>query len=150
MTDACGYQKGGAGTCNSTVFGYPFEPLGNMLADTPKDFKKQTVDVIGTDATAFKDDGYNGTATRAASLLTFVSSFFHIHRLLWPAFWIYILSNGGCTLIIGRIMPRCHCAHYRFLQSKALLPSRSSHLRSLSPTPHDVSLFPVFHDLADC
>lgn len=43
-----------------------------MLADTPKDFKKQTVDVIGTDATAFKDDGYNGTATRAASLLTFV------------------------------------------------------------------------------
>jgi hypothetical protein len=44
-----------------------------MLADTPKDFKKQTVDVIGTDATAFKDDGYNGTATRAASLLTFVS-----------------------------------------------------------------------------
>jgi hypothetical protein len=92
-TDACGYQKGGAGTCNSTIFGYPFEPLGNMLADTPKDFKKQTVDVIGTDATAFKDDGYNGTATRAASLLTFVSSFFHIQRLLWPAFWIYILSN---------------------------------------------------------
>jgi len=44
-----------------------------MLADTPKDFKKQTVDVIGTDATSFKDDGYNGTATRAASLLTFVS-----------------------------------------------------------------------------
>ena len=74
MTDACGYQKGGAGTCNSTVFGYPFEPLGNMLADTPKDFKKQTVDVIGTDATAFKDVGYNGTATRAASLLTFVCS----------------------------------------------------------------------------
>ena len=110
-----------------------------MLADTPKDFKKQTVDVIGTDATAFKDDGYNGTATRAASLLTFVSSFFHIHRLLWPAFWIYILSNGGCTLIIGRIMPRCHCAHYRFLQSKALLPSRSSHLRSISITAHDVS-----------
>jgi hypothetical protein len=59
-----------------------------MLADTPKDFKKQTVDVIGTDATAFKDDGYNGTATRAASLLTFVcpfslspfSSFPYIHR----------------------------------------------------------------------
>lgn len=74
LYNACGYQKGGAGTCNSTVFGYPFEPLGNMLADTPKDFKKQTVDVIGTDATAFKDDGYNGTATRAASLLTFVGS----------------------------------------------------------------------------
>jgi hypothetical protein len=46
-----------------------------MLADTPKDFKKQTVDVIGTDATSFKDDGYNGTATRAASLLTFVCPF---------------------------------------------------------------------------
>jgi hypothetical protein len=48
-----------------------------MLADTPKDFKKQTVDVIGTDATAFKDSGYNGTATRAGSLLTFVRFFTH-------------------------------------------------------------------------
>jgi hypothetical protein len=73
MTDACGYQKGGGGVCNSTIFGYPFEPLNNMLADTPKDFKTQTVEVIGDDATAFKDSGYNGNATRAASLLTFVS-----------------------------------------------------------------------------
>jgi hypothetical protein len=48
-----------------------------MLADTPKDFKKQTVDVIGEDATAFKDSGYNHTATRAASLLTFVSDLQH-------------------------------------------------------------------------
>jgi hypothetical protein len=51
-----------------------------MLADTPKDFKKQTVDVIGEDATAFKDSGYNHAASRAASLLTFVCflySFFH-------------------------------------------------------------------------
>jgi hypothetical protein len=46
-----------------------------MLADTPKDFKKQTVDVIGEDATAFKDSGYNHAASRAASLLTFVCFF---------------------------------------------------------------------------
>jgi hypothetical protein len=45
-------------------------------------------------------------------------------------------------------MPRCYCAHYRFLQSKAILPSRSSYLRSLSPPSHDVSPFPVFHDIA--
>ena len=77
--DACGYQKGGAGVCNSTIFGYPFEPLNQILADTPKDFKKQTVDVIGEDATAFKDSGYNHAATRAASLLTFVSP------LLWSS-----------------------------------------------------------------
>jgi len=72
--NACGYQKGGSGVCNSTIFGYPFEPLNQMLADTPKDFKKQTVDVIGKDATAFKDSGANHMQTRAASLLTFVGS----------------------------------------------------------------------------
>ena len=47
-----------------------------MLADTPKDFKKQTVDVIGTDATAFKGSGANHMQTRAASLLTFVCGLF--------------------------------------------------------------------------
>ena len=56
-----------------------------MLADTPKDFKKQTVDVIGTDATSFKDDGYNGTATRAASLLTFVRTIFSLHHPPFPS-----------------------------------------------------------------
>ena len=67
-----------------------------MLADTPKDFKKQTVDVIGTDATAFKDDGYNGTATRAASLLTFVctlSSPLSNPSLPCPAFCFFPRSD---------------------------------------------------------
>lgn len=49
------------------------EPLAQMLADTPKDFKKQTEDSIGKDATAFKDNAWNHNSTRAASLLTFVS-----------------------------------------------------------------------------
>lgn len=48
------------------------EPLAQMLADTPKDFKKQTEDSIGKDATAFKDNAWNYNLTRAASLLTFV------------------------------------------------------------------------------
>lgn len=49
------------------------EPLAQMLADTPKDFKKQTEDSIGKDATAFKDNAWNHNLTRVASLLTFVS-----------------------------------------------------------------------------
>jgi len=112
-----------------------------MLADTPKDFKKQTVDVIGNDATAFKDDGYNGTATRAASLLTFVRTSITPHHCPFPPLRNEHLRER-VTLIIGRIVPRCHRAHYRFLQSKALLPSRSSDFWSISPTTHDVGLTP--------
>jgi len=110
-----------------------------MLADTPKDFKKQTVDVIGNDATAFKDDGYNHGATRAASLLTFVRTSITPHHYPFPPLRNEHLRER-VTLIIGRIMPSCYRAHYRFLQSKALLPSRSSHIWSLSPPSHDVSL----------
>jgi hypothetical protein len=107
MTDGCGYQKGGAGVCNSTIFGYPFEPLNQMLADTPKDFKKQTVDVIGSDATAFKDSGANGMQTRAASLLTFVCPFF----LLFLSFFYlllhlplsHLLFMHGPTSILPRL-----------------------------------------------
>lgn len=50
-------------------------PFGQMLADTPKDFKKQTADVVGKDAVAFKDDAWNHNSTRAGSLMTFVSEY---------------------------------------------------------------------------
>ena len=61
------------------------EPLAQMLADTPKDFKKQTEDSIGKDATAFKDNAWNHNSTRAASLLTFVSPpLRYLYRLVPP------------------------------------------------------------------
>lgn len=72
--NGCGYQKGGSGICNETMFGYPMEPFAQMLSDTPKDFKKQTSDIIPDDAAAFKDNAWNHNSTRAGSLLTFVGS----------------------------------------------------------------------------
>lgn len=56
------------------MFGYPMEPFAQMLADTPKDFKKQTSDIIPDDAAAFKDNAWNHNSTRAGSLMTFVSA----------------------------------------------------------------------------
>lgn len=48
------------------------EPFAQMLSDVPKDFKKQTSDIIPDDAAAFKDNAWNHNSTRAASLMTFV------------------------------------------------------------------------------
>jgi hypothetical protein len=74
-----------------------------MLADTPKDFKKQTVDVIGSDATAFKDSGANGMQTRAASLLTFVCLFFLLSFFL---FFFRFPSSSTSLLRRRSLVPR--------------------------------------------
>ena len=57
------------------------EPFAQMLSDVPKDFKKQTMDIIPDDAAAFKDNAWNYNSTRAASLLTFVRRLLALHAL---------------------------------------------------------------------
>jgi hypothetical protein len=76
-SESCGYQKDGDGVCNGTIFGYPLEPLGQILADVPKQVdSKQVADIIGGDKTAatFKDAGYNRGLSRAGGLCIFVSA----------------------------------------------------------------------------
>jgi len=77
----CGYQTSGSGICNSTMFGYPMEPLSQMLADTPAKFKIQT-DAIIPDST-FKNDTFNHNMTRAGSLLIFVGSCLSLLALIF-------------------------------------------------------------------
>lgn len=86
LYNACGYQKDGSGVCNSTIFGYPMQPLNNILADAPNSFAKQVEDIIPDDAATFKDSGYNVRNTRAASLLTFVGSALALVALITGVF----------------------------------------------------------------
>ena len=68
---SCGYQTSGSGVCNSTIWGYPFSPLAQLLADTPTTFKVQTNDIIPD--SDFRNDSYNTNTSRAGSLMIFVS-----------------------------------------------------------------------------
>lgn len=69
--EGCGYQKDGSGICNSTMFGYPMEPLSQLVADTPAAFKMQVADIIPS--STFKNNTYNHNMSRAGSLMLFVS-----------------------------------------------------------------------------
>ncbi|CAK9784599.1 hypothetical protein CC85DRAFT_282973 [Cutaneotrichosporon oleaginosum] len=74
LYNACGYQKSG-GVCNSTIFGYPYAPFEQMLADTPSkpnDYKKMTQDIIPS--STFKNNAWNGTMSKSASSLIFIAS----------------------------------------------------------------------------
>lgn len=96
--DACGYQKDGKGICNSTIFGYPMEPLTQIQTDVPdKDGqKKRWSDIIP--ASSFKDNGYNHGSSRAGSLMIFVS-FRHLD--CWLS-WTYG-QVGSCLVLLSLI-----------------------------------------------
>lgn len=79
----CGYQKDGSGTCNSTTVGYAFEPLSQMLADTPAKFKGQTNAIIPQTASAFRNNSYNYDMSRAASLMVFIGSCLAVLALIF-------------------------------------------------------------------
>jgi hypothetical protein len=103
-----------------------------MIADTPKNFTKQTVDVIGKDATAFKDSSYNGNLTRVASLLTFVS----------PSCLLRISDSleKYTDYSLGRILRCFSRSHYWIIQSSSILPYRCCRFMSLCFVAHDVGL----------
>lgn len=105
--DACGYQKDG-GVCNSTIFGYPFAPFEQMLADAPtkpNDYKKMTADIIPDTAATFKDNNWNRALSKSASALIFVSLLHLRIQRVW--------------LALAR-------AHTRSPQSSQALPSSSA------------------------
>lgn len=77
--ESCGYNNENKGRCNSTIFGYPFEPVSQMVSDIPAtsaagNLKDQAVASIGKDAVSFKDNSWNHALSRAGSLLIFVSA----------------------------------------------------------------------------
>ncbi|TXT16009.1 hypothetical protein VHUM_00512 [Vanrija humicola] len=79
LYNSCGYNNQGKGRCNSTIFGYPFEPVSQMVSDIPAtssagNLKDQAVASIGKDAVSFKDNSWNHALSRAGSLLIFVGS----------------------------------------------------------------------------
>ncbi|WWD18637.1 hypothetical protein CI109_103090 [Kwoniella shandongensis] len=76
LYNACGYQKDGSGSCNSSTFAYPMEPLSNMIADEPSKFQAQTAQIFAEikPSVTFKENGYNHTMSRAGSALIFVGS----------------------------------------------------------------------------
>lgn len=82
---ACGYQKDGAGICNDTIFGYPFEPLAQLVSDAPSapvNYKTVTMQIIpDKDSGAFKNKSWNRGLSRTASLLIFVGSILTIGAL---------------------------------------------------------------------
>ena len=71
IVEGCGYQTSGSGICNATTVGYAFEPLSQMLADTPAKFSNQTNAII-PDST-FRDNSYNHDMSRGGSLMILVS-----------------------------------------------------------------------------
>ncbi|EIW67660.1 claudin family protein [Tremella mesenterica] len=92
LYNACGYQKDGSGICNGTIFGYPMEPLSQILADTPTKFKTQTNDIIPS--STFKDNGFNHGLSRGGSLLIFVGSVFAVISIIFG-----VLKARICFLI---------------------------------------------------
>lgn len=71
---ACAYMSAGS-ACNSTMFGYPFDPLGNIKADatTDRDIRNTAARFIGDDN--LSDSNYNVVISRVANLLIFVCSY---------------------------------------------------------------------------
>ncbi|KAL7420752.1 hypothetical protein Q5752_004704 [Cryptotrichosporon argae] len=104
LYNACGYQKSGSGTCNSTIFGYPFEPLSQMLADTPSTYKVQTNAIIPS--STFRNNTWNHVLSRAGSLIIFVGSWFALFALCFGvvkhrlAFFAAAASSGISALFL--------------------------------------------------
>ncbi|ORY30543.1 actin cortical patch SUR7/pH-response regulator pali [Naematelia encephala] len=99
LYNACGYQKAGSGICNSTIFGYPFEPLAQISADTPTKYQTQWTDIIPT--SSFKDNSWNSGLSRAGSLLIFIGSLFA--ALAFIVGWIraricFLIAAGSAGL----------------------------------------------------
>lgn len=84
LYNACGYQKNGSGVCNSTIIGYPMEPLADILSDAPSKFHTQTNDIIPS--STFKNNTYNHNLSRAGSLLIFAGSVFCLIALITGVF----------------------------------------------------------------
>ena len=94
MADACAYQKSGGGVCNSTTFAYPMEPLTQIQADLPADFKKQWQEIIP--ASTFKDNGFNRGISRVGSAMIFVSVIGGLSRIRrWTSKVVRGKRTGG-------------------------------------------------------
>ncbi|KAK4685132.1 hypothetical protein P7C73_g5031, partial [Tremellales sp. Uapishka_1] len=112
LYNSCGYQKGGGGICNSTIFGYPFEPLSQILADTPTKYKTATDAFIPSSASTFRDNGFNHGLSRAGSLMIFVGSVAALLSLIFGvvkhrlAFFVASICAGisALLLMIGAAM----------------------------------------------
>lgn len=76
ITGACAtVDKSSA--CNATQFGYPFQPLGQVMADTSTDRGRRDAipNLVGSDVGLF-DANYNQIISRVANILIFVSRYF--------------------------------------------------------------------------
>lgn len=110
MYGACGYQKDGSGRCNSTQFGYPFQPLGTLLGDAPGKFVKQTAAIIGTDAGSdqFKNDSSNASLSRGAFWAIFIGSVAVAVAFvagLIPSRFSFLIASVGCVVgALGTMM----------------------------------------------
>jgi len=117
MYNSCGYQKAGSGICNSTTFGYPMEPLAQILSDTPAAFKIQTDAIIP--AATFKDNSYNHNMSHAGSVLIFIGSVLALFAVIFGVIpsricFLFAAASAGISaffLMIG-------CALWTALISK--------------------------------
>ncbi|OWZ66583.1 hypothetical protein AYX15_02212 [Cryptococcus neoformans] len=105
MYNACGYQKDGAGICNSSAFAYPMEPFGGIIGDVPRTFRLQTLNLVPS--STFRDDSYNHGMSKAGSGLIFVGScaaalalIFGVIKLRLTFFIASICAGVGAFLLM--------------------------------------------------